>query len=58
MCYIVVSTETPQTSNAALRVQTSTFTPTPLQVLTSKTPPPTHTHTAISSAFCADALQM
>ena len=57
VCNIVVSTETPpnfheSTSNAAPRVQTSTLTPAPPQVLTSKTP------TTLSSAFCADALQM
>ena len=40
--YIVVSTETPQTTtnSSAPRVQASTFTPTPLRVLTSNTPPP------------------
>ena len=57
VCNIVVSTETPPNlhqsiSNAAPRVQTSTLTPAPPQVLTSKTP------TTFSSAFCADVLQM
>ena len=45
VCNIVVSTETPPNhhlsiSNAAPRVQTSTFTPAPHQVLTSKTKQP------------------
>ena len=45
VCYIVVSTETspyfhPSISNAAPRVQTSTLTPVPPKVLTSKTPQP------------------
>ena len=56
VCNIVVSTETvtpnhhQSISNAAPRVKTSTLTPAPPQVLTSKTP------TTLS--FCADALQM
>ena len=57
VCNIVVSTETPPNfhepiSKAAPRVQTSTLTPAPPKVLTSKTP------TTFSSALCADALQM
>ena len=43
VCNIVVSTETPPNqhqsiSNAAPRVQTSTLTPAPLKILTSKSP--------------------
>ena len=57
VCNIVVSTETPPNfhisiSNTAPRVQTSTITPAPPQLLTSKTP------TTFNSAFCADVLQM
>ena len=56
-CYIVVSTETlpnfhQSISKAAPCVQTSTLTPAPPEVLTSKTP------TAFSSVFCSDGLQM
>ena len=57
VCNIIVSIETPPNfhqsiSIAAPVVQTSTLTPAPPQVLTSKTP------TTFSSAFCADALQV
>ena len=54
VCYIVVSTETPQntTNPSQTLLPVYKLTPAPLRVLTSKTP------TAFSSAFCADALQM
>ena len=53
VCNIVVSTELYQSiSNPAPRVQTSTLTPAPPQVLTSKTPQP------LAQPFYADALQM
>ena len=53
VCNIVVSTELHQSiSNPAPRVQTSTLTPAPPQVLTSKTPQP------LAQPFYADAQQM
>ena len=54
VCYIVVSTETPQTTTNPSQKLLPVYklTPAPLKVLTSKTP------TAISSAFCADPPQM
>ena len=57
VCIVVVSFETPPNHhqsipNAAPRVQTSTLTPAPLQILTFMT------LTTYSSAFCAEALQM
>ena len=57
VCNIVVSIETPPNfhqsiSNAASCEQTSTLTPAPLQVLTSKTPQ------LLAQPFYADALQM
>ena len=57
VCNILVSTETPPNFHQSIsrgtpRVQTSTLTTAPPQVLTSETP------TTFSSAFCEDALQM
>ena len=54
VCYIVVFTETPQTTTNPSQTLLPVYklTPVPLKVLTSKSP------TAFSTAFCADALQM
>ena len=53
VCYIVVSTETPQTTTNPSQTLLPVYklTPAALKVLTTKTP------TAFSSAFCTDELQ-
>ena len=62
VCYIEVSTETPQTttnpSQTLLPVYKLAHLPLPHSKSSLPRPPPSHTHRAFSSAFRADALQM